>query len=100
MSVKVKIAGIPYTIEIFDNENKCCCNLVERSYLNQLIRVLKSSPERELRMTLYNILYIIVIEYNIRELMDDNEDPLQIPIKQLALGLAEVLESIGITKIV
>jgi len=108
MNTKVKIGGIPYIIKIVEDRNKICHNDKEEinqnlsgeiDYSKQSIRILKTSPEHELRSILHIIIYSIITEYGIRELIDDNENCLKSVINQLALGLAEVLESIGITKI-
>jgi hypothetical protein len=109
MYTKVKIGGIQYTIELVDdgdminyNDKKEKCSVLagEFDYLKQLIRVLKSSPERELRIMLYTITHMIVIEYSIREFTDnENKGFSNIAIDQLALGLTEALGSLGIIKL-
>ena len=67
--------------------------------LKTSIRVLKGFPERELRSTIHEILHGIIHEYRVRELIDDKGEHIEAPIDQLALGLAEVLESIGATEL-
>jgi methyl-accepting chemotaxis protein len=109
MYTKVKIGGVIYTIELVDDGDMVNHNnkkekrqalAGEFDYLKQYIKVLKSSPERELREILYAIIHIIIIEYTIRELIDDtNEGFRDIAMDQLTLGLAEALGSIGITKL-
>jgi hypothetical protein len=101
-STKIKIGCTTYDIEKVDDKNKISHNdseaisdlLGEISYSKQSIRILKTSPERELRSTLHEILHGIVMEYNVRELIDDNDDHDELVIHQLSLGLAEVLESV------
>jgi hypothetical protein len=101
-STKIKIGCTTYTIEKVDDENKVSHNdsettldlLGEISHSKQSIRILKTSPERELRSTLHEILHGIIMEYSIRELLDDDEDRNEFPIHQLSMGLAEVLESV------
>jgi len=109
MSTKIKIGGVPYVIDRVEDRNKICHNdnkeinpdlLGQISHSKQSIRILKSSPERELRITLHEILHGVVDEYYIRELTDTDGDHIEFAIIQLALGLAEALESVGITKIV
>jgi hypothetical protein len=105
---KIKISGLPYTVKIVDNRDEIYHDDNEEenddendsdsqgkiNHFHQSIRILKSSPERELRLLLYKILRGIVTKYYIRELMDTNYNPIEAPIYQLSLGLAEVLESV------
>jgi hypothetical protein len=102
-STKIKIGYATYSIEKVDDKNKISHDdnnettsdlLGEISYSKQSIKILKTSPERELRSTLHEILHGIVMEYNVRELIDDNDDHDELVIHQLSLGLAEVLESV------
>jgi hypothetical protein len=102
-STKIKIGYATYNIEkvndkneiSHDDNNKATSDLLsEISYSKQSIRILKTSPERELRTILHNILHGIVMEYNVRELIDDNDEHDELVIHQLSLGLAEVLENV------
>jgi hypothetical protein len=105
MYTKVKIGGVVYTIELVDDgdmindkKEKRQALAGEFDYFKQYIKVLKSSPERELRGMLYAIIHMIVIEYAIRELIDDENGGFRdIAIDQLTLGLVGALGSIGIT---
>ena len=105
MGTKIKIGGMPFEIEVVESELEVCHDASGRklwgqiSYTKGSIRVLKSCPERELRTVLHEVLHGIVNEYRVRELMDDKSEHLEYPIDQLALGLAEVLESIGVTEL-
>lgn len=98
----VTIGGMHFNIEKFDNDLDVCHSKSgaklygQISYEKQSIRIWNSTPERELRSILHEILHGIINEYRIRELMDDKEQHLEFPIDQLSLGLAEVLESVGI----
>jgi hypothetical protein len=102
MRTEIKIGGIPYKIKTVKGELDVCHDgsgqklWGQISYLQHSIRVLKTSPERELRLVLHEVLHGIINEYNIRELMNDEGEHKESPIDQLALGIAEVLESIGI----
>lgn len=103
MKTRIMIGGMPFDIETIDGEFEVCHNRTgeklwgQISYSKHSIRILKSNPERELRSTLHEILHGIINEYRVRELMDDKGEHLEHPIDQLALGLAEVLESLNIT---
>jgi len=102
MGTKIRIGGMPFEIEKVETELEVCHMgsgqklWGQISYSKHSIRVLKACPERELRLLIHEILHGIINEYRVRELMDDKGDHLESPIDQLALGLAEVLESIGI----
>ena len=105
-STKIKIGCITYNIEKVDDESKIShdnnneentLNLFgEISHSKQSIRILKASPERELRSLLHEILHGIIMEYAVRELIDDNDDHHEFAINQLSLGLAEILESVNV----
>ena len=105
METKIQIGGLPFWVETVETRFEVChdgsgANLWGQiNYQKLSIRVLKSCPERELRTTLHEILHGIVNEYRVRELMDDKGEHREDAIDQLALGLAEVLESIGITEL-
>ena len=105
MGTKIQIGGIPFEIEKVEKDIDVCHDgsgqklWAQISYSKHSIRVLKACPERELRSTIHEILHGIINEYRIRELIDDKGEHMESPIDQLALGLAEVLESIGITEL-
>lgn len=105
MGTKIKIGGLPFEIETVDSELAVCHDASGQKLWGQInyskhsIRVLKACPERELRVTLHEILHGIINEYRVRELMDDKGTHIEEPIDQLALGLAEVLESLGLTEL-
>lgn len=105
MGTKIQIGGIPFEIEKVEKELDVCHDgsghklWGQISYSKCSIRVLKACPERELRYTIHEILHGIINEYRVRELIDDKGEHMESPIDQLALGLAEVLESIGITEL-
>lgn len=65
-------------------------------YEKHSIKYLASSPEQEMRTVLHEILHGIIANGAIRELMEENGSHLETPINQLANGLAEALESMGI----
>ncbi len=103
MGTKIRIGGIPFVVETVETELGVCHDgsgqklWGQISYSKHSIRVLKACPERELRSTIHEVLHGIINEYRVRELIDDKGEHMESPIDQLALGLAEVLESIGIT---
>ena len=105
MGTKILIGGIPFIVDKVDAELDVCHDASGQklwgqiSYSKHSIRVLKSNPERELRCVLHEVLHGIVNEYQIRELMNDKRDHLEMPIDQIASGMAGVLESLGITKL-
>jgi len=107
--IKIKIRGKSYTIEMIDDQNefnhrlnKEITNLMFGAIApsKQSIIILNTlPPERKLRTTLHEILHGIITEYDIHELIDTNGVHMEFAIDQLALGMAEVLENIDITKI-
>jgi hypothetical protein len=103
--LKIRIGGIPYTITKVETNTEVCHDGSGEALFGQInyggnsIRILKSCPERELRIMLHEILHGIISEYQVRELMRANNDHIERPIDQLALGLAEVFESLGITEL-
>lgn len=105
MGTKILIGGIPFIVEKvnaeLDVDHDASGDKLwgQISYSKHSIRVVKSNPERELRCILHEVLHGIINEYQIRELMDDRCKHLEMPIDQIASGLAGVLESLGITKL-
>lgn len=98
----VKICGVPYSISREDDRLRVCHDgsgaslWGQISYQRQSIRFLASSPEQEMRTLLHEILHGIIEHGSIRELMTHGGEHLEHPINQIANGLAEALESIGI----
>lgn len=105
MGTKVKIGGVPFTITVMDRAIDVCHDeggtdlWGQISYQKQSIRVLKSCPERELRTTIHEILHGIINEYRVVDLIDDKGEHCESAIDQLALGIAEVLESLNIKEL-
>ncbi len=98
--MRVKIGGVYYTItkkesahEIDHNGNGISL-WGQIDYEKHSIRYRASCQERELRVILHEILHGLVEHGSIRELKGEHGEHLEIPIDQLANGLAEVLESI------
>ena len=98
----VKIFGVPYTINrvhdplCVDHDGEEQRLWGQISYGKHSINYLASSKEQDLRTVLHEILHGIVYHGSIRELIDANGEHLEMPINQLAHGLAGVLESAGI----
>lgn len=98
----VKICGVPYTITReadkfrVDHNDDGASLWGQISYSRHSIRLLASSPEQEVRTLLHEILHGIVENGGVRELMGGNGEHLENPINQLANGLAEALESLGV----
>ncbi|MEN9491842.1 MAG: hypothetical protein RJA63_2291 [Pseudomonadota bacterium] len=98
----VKICGVPYTMTReedrlrVDHDASGMKLWGQISYEKHSIKYLASSPEQEMRTVLHEILHGIIENGAIRELMNEHGDHLETPINQLANGLAEALESMGI----
>lgn len=101
--LKVKICGVPYSLRretealFVDHSGEGAQLWGQISYSKHSIRCLASSPEQELRTILHEILHGIVEQGAVRELMSEKGVHYEHPINQLANGLAEALESLGIT---
>jgi hypothetical protein len=102
---EVKIGGLKYSISRVNTDLEVCHAGSGRklwgeiSYDGQSIRILKASPERELRVLLHELIHGVISEYNIPELINPDGDHSETAIDQLSIGLAEVLESLGITSL-
>lgn len=100
--INLKICGIPYTATIVkdrfdvDHTGEGASLWGQISYTDHSIRVMKSSKEQEFRTLLHEIIHGVVEGLCIRELMDADSNHLERPVTQLASGLAETLESMGI----
>lgn len=100
----VRVGGIPYSVSLISD-----CRTVshepgsssmpwgEFSQRRQSIRIDgMACDERIARSLLHEIIHAIVAEYNVRELTNETGEDLETPIDQLATGLGEALESLGI----
>lgn len=102
----VKICGVPYTATRvvdgkyrIDHDGNGDNLWGQISYSRHSIRIMASSPEQELRTLLHEVLHGIVENGGVRELIDGDGRHMEAPINQLANGLAEALESLGITSL-
>lgn len=99
--MKIKICGVPYTVRVeedkfkVDHDGEGASLWGQISYEKHSINIRKGLPERELRTLLHEVLHGIIEDGEIRELMDSDRKHLEVPINQLANGLAEALESVG-----
>lgn len=99
----IMIAGMPFVVETVEKLSDVCHDdsgaklWGQICYQRHSIRIARATPERELRSMLHEVLHGIIQEYRIRELMDENGNHLEFPIDQLSIGLAEALESVGIS---
>lgn len=102
MKTTVKICGVPYTLTRehdrlrVDHDGNGLRLWGQISYEMHSIKYLASSPEQEMRTILHEILHGIIENGSVRELMDEHGGHLEMPINQIANGLAEALESMGI----
>ena len=98
----VKVVGLPYGVDTVDD-----IKLVNPSddgdilwghtdFYTQRIRMFAACPERTLRTFLHELLHGIIGEGQIVELCKEGGTHLEPPIEQLANGLGEALESVGI----
>lgn len=99
--MKIKIWGIPYTItrvsshKLVDHGGDNTSLWGQISYVDHSIRIASAPKERELRSLLHEILHGLVQDGGLSTLKKKNGGHHEEMIDQLALGLAEVLESLG-----
>lgn len=99
----IKICGVPYKLTReedplrVDHDGNGSKLWGQISYREHSIRYLASCPEQEMRTVLHEVLHGIVENGSIRELRNESGEHLEAPIDQLANGLAEALESLGIS---
>lgn len=97
----VKICGLPYRLNRVvdplhvDHDRDGASLWGQISYSRQSINFLASTPERELRTVLHEVIHGLIQEGAITALMDANGRHDEATIDQLANGLAGVLESLG-----
>ncbi len=105
MTQKLKLCGVPYKLEFVPgaeyvltrggeaNEEGLCGAI---NYKNYTVRIDASRPVEEQRITLiHEIIHGVIKELSVRELIDPQSgEHMEIPIDQLAHGLAEALASL------
>ena len=100
----VKIGGVPYTVTFVEDWRRVDHSEEETGFLRGQISYKKNSiridgdqtPEGQSRTLMHELIHGVVEHYKIRELMGDEGGHLENPIDQLAVGVCEVLESLGI----
>jgi len=98
--MQLKICGVPHTVTIADSwitvdHDQNAENLRGQIHnFRHSIRIAGDAPiEQQRRVTWHEILHGIIAGMSIRELDGENEKNQEAPISQLALGIAEALES-------
>lgn len=100
----VKIAGIPYKVTMcktwkdVSHDDLAGKNHAEICYLTHSIRVrTDTAPEMISRAFMHEVIHGVVAGYHIRELEDEESGGhCENAVDQLAVGICEALESIGI----
>lgn len=100
---QVLICGIPFERR-YANDSRLVDQDFNPRRLNGLINyeqhsitILSKNPVEAQRQTLmHEILHGVVDSLAIRELVGENGDHIEAPIKQLATGICEALESLGL----
>lgn len=105
--MKIRMCGLPYNVQVVDSpldvsHSQSGQHLYgEVSYGKASIRIDGSKPIEQVNQALWHeILHTVIEGLNIRELMDENRNPHEIPIDQLALGINSVLMSLGVSLLV
>ncbi len=104
MKLKTKIGGVPYKVEYVDGWHRVSHYDEQEPGLRGEVAYRKFSirvdselpPERQRRTLVHEMLHAVVEAYGIRELRDAENRHLEIPIDQLATGLCEALEGLGV----
>lgn len=99
-----KVGGSPYTVEFVDGFHKVSHYdeshpglRGETAYYKFSIRVDSQLPvERQRRTLMHELIHAVIENYHVRELRDEDGKHLETPIDQLAIGLCEALEGLGV----
>lgn len=102
--LKVKFGGVPFKIvhtpswkDVPHDARAMRSVWGETSFAECSIRIDGSAmPEQQRRTLMHEILHGVAEAMQVRELMDAEGTHLEIPIDQLATGLCEALESLGL----
>jgi len=98
----VRILGVPYDVTFVERIHDVAHNGDDErlhgqiSYERRSIRVCDEGPEQTIRTLLHEILHGVIEAQHVRELIGDDGEHSEAAIHQLALGLAEALESLGV----
>jgi hypothetical protein len=101
----IKIGGVPHKVTFVKSMKEVCHNDSGETMWGQIsfqkdsIRLFDCPKERLLRVFLHEIIHGVIEHYQIKQLMSEDGTHLEAPIDQLSVGLAEVLESLGVTEL-
>lgn len=104
--MKIEVAGKVFTVEFVDgwkqvshNTDECPRHAGEIHWMSSNIRVDESRESSNVEVTLWHeVVHAITDSLKIRELMDeDSLNCLEVPTEQLAVGIASVLRSVGLS---
>ncbi len=104
--MKIEVAGKAFTVEFVDgwkqvshDPDGCPRHAGEIHWMSSNIRVDGSRDPSNVEVTLWHeVVHAITDSLKIRELMDeDNINCLEVPTEQLAIGIASVLKSVGLS---
>ena len=97
---KITVCGIPYRIKFVDGVKDSQDNSIlwgQISYRDRIIKIDKNStPEHKRQTFMHELIHGVIEGMSIRELIDDKGKHSEIPICQLAVGLANALSSCGL----
>lgn len=103
--MKIEVAGKVFTIQFVDNwklvthdPDNCPRHAAEIHWVTSNIRVDDSRDISSVEISLWHeVIHAITDSLKIRELMDEDGNCLEIPTDQLAIGIASVLKSVGLS---
>jgi len=101
MTMKIKVCGLPFDVS-FANGGHAVSHTNERghlygevSYDKESIRIDNTKSLEMMNRTFWHeVMHVIVERLQVRELMDEDNNHLEKPIDQIALGIFSVLNSI------
>ena len=97
--MKIIIGGVSYNVTFEKSRSKIADNepLGQIDYLSGKIQVFKKMSECRIRRALmHEIVHGVVTNYSIQELRHTNGDHNEVAIDQLAIGIVEAIESMGL----
>jgi hypothetical protein len=101
MTMQIKVCGLPFDVNFVEgghavsHTNERGHLYGEVSYDKESIRIDNTKSLQMMNQTFWHeVMHVIVERLQVRELIDENRNHLEVPIDQIALGIFSVLNSI------
>lgn len=103
--MKIEVCGVPYTVTFVDgwkqvshDPDNAPRHAGEIHWVTNDIRIDKSRDKAVVDVTVWHeIIHAIIETMKIRELFGTDDEQLEAPVDQLAVGIASVLKDLGIS---